>query len=110
MENDQYKGPERRTYFRVFYPSAKRPEIRISNHAYPIADISQGGIRFFNGNELKLKQRVHGTVTFRDGASIAVEGTIEWEQDDQFGLLLTDLIAPARIEKERKWVILYAVV
>lgn len=110
MENDHYKGPERRTYFRVLYPSAKRPVLRVGKHAYDIGDISQGGIRFFNGTELKLGQRVHCTVTFRHGASVEVEGTIEWEQDGQFGLLLTYLIPAAMMEKERKCVILDAVV
>ncbi len=110
MVNDQYKGPERRTYFRIMYPSAKRPLFRVGKKMFEIGDISQGGIRFFNGKETKLGQWVRGTVRFLYGESIDVEGTIEWEQDNQFGLLLKHLIPSTMMEKEQKCVILDAIV
>lgn len=106
MENNQYKGPERRTYFRILYPPTKRPVLRVGKTMFEIGDISQGGIRFLNGKETKLGQWVHGTVTFLYGESIDVEGTIEWEQDNQFGLLLKHLIPSTMMEKEQKCVIL----
>jgi hypothetical protein len=106
MENNQYKGLERRTYFRILYPPAKRPVLRVGENKFQIGDISQGGIRFLNGKDTKLGQRVQGTVTFLHGGAVEVEGTIEWEQDNQFGLLLKSLIPSTMMEKEQRCVIL----
>ena len=53
-----------------------------------------------NNKEVILPEYVNGKLTLLHGESITIEGTILWEQDDDFGLYLKNLIASAILQKE----------
>ena len=106
MKNEENEGSERRTYFRILYQSTKRPKLIIGKHEFEIADISEGGIRLINNQNIKLAESVRGTTTFLYGESMDLEGTIVWEQNNEIGLLLKDYIPPATMQKENQFVIL----
>ncbi len=107
MENSPYQGLEKRNYFRIVYSLSKRPRLKIGKLDYEVADISQRGIRFSNQHKSKPAKRIQGNLTFLYGASIDLKGTVVWEQDNQFGLLLEDPIPSDRMEKEQQYVILH---
>lgn len=107
MENSQYQGPEKRNYFRIVYSLSKRPRLKTGKLDYEVADISQGGIRFVSRHKSKPAKRIQGNLTFLCGVSIDLKGTVVWEQDNQFGLLLEDPIPSDKMEKEQQYVILH---
>ena len=88
------------------YKPTKRPKLTIGKHIFEIADISEGGIRLVNNQNIKLEKSVHGTTTFLFGESMDIEGTIVWEQNNEIGLLLKDYIPPDIMQKENQLVIL----
>ncbi len=106
MKNEEYEGSERRSYFRILYQPTNRPKLTIESHVFEIADISEGGIRLINHQNIKLEEAVHGTATFLFGETIDIEGTIVWEQNNEIGLLLKDYIPPDTMQKENQFVIL----
>ena len=106
MKSEEYEGSERRVYFRILYRSTKRPKLVTGKHEFEIADISEGGIRLINNQNIKLAESVRGTTTFLCGESVEIEGTIVWEQNNEIGLLLKDYISPATMQKENQLVIL----
>jgi len=106
MENKPYQGQERRNYERIVYKPVERPKIQIENDIFEIADVSEKGLRFINNNEVKLDNWIRGTLTFLNGGSVDVEGMIEREQGNDFGLYLEYLIPPDMIFEEQRHIIL----
>jgi hypothetical protein len=106
MNQSPYEGSERRTFFRISYPSSNRPKLIIGSHGFEIADISEGGIRFFNPEKTKIVQPILGTLKFLCGESMDIEATVVWQQDNEVGLLLKNYIPPATMENEKQHVIL----
>ena len=106
MRNEEYEGSDRRTYFRILYQSTKRPKLIIGKHELEIADISEGGIRLINNQNITLEKSIRGRTTFLCGESLDIEGTIVWEQNNEIGLLLKEYIPPTTMQKENQLVIL----
>ena len=106
MANNPYENSERRTYFRISYPTGNRPKLVVGNHEFEVTDISEGGIRFVNTQAIKLEKKVLGTATLLSGKSVEIEGDIVWEQNGELGLLLKRLISSDTMEREKKYVIL----
>lgn len=106
MRNNDFEGSDRRSFFRIFYQPAKRPKLIFGKHEFEIADISEGGIRLINDQNIKVDSPVNGTTTFLFGQSMAIKGDIVWEQNNQIGILLKDYIPPATMEREKQFVIL----
>lgn len=106
MEKKNYQGPEKRHYTRIVYKPKERPKLQVKSHVFEVADVSEKGLRFINAKEQKLDNRIRGTLTFLNGESVDIEGTVEWEQDDDFGLQLKYLIPSNKILKEQRHIIL----
>ena len=106
MKDNEYEGSDRRTFFRIFYQPTKKPKLIVGEHEFEIADISEGGIRLINDQNIKLEGPVSGKTTFLYGESINIEGEVVWKQNNQVGILLKDYILPATMEKEKQFVIL----
>jgi len=87
MPKTQYGDLERRKYFRhsLIY-SPRKATLSIGNLAYRVFDISQGGLRFADDNMVALKNHIRGILTFSDGETRIIEGTIVWKQDKEIGL------------------------
>ncbi|MBU2578384.1 PilZ domain-containing protein [Patescibacteria group bacterium] len=106
MENNHYKGPERRNYARIVYKPSQRPVIQIQSHCFEVADVSKKGVRFVNDREIKLDNWIRGTLVFLCGESVAIEGSVEWQKDDEFGVRLSHPIPTEKIEYEQRHILL----
>ena len=106
MENTLFNGVERRKYNRIIYKPSQRPVLLIESNNFQVADVSQDGLRFINANEIILDRWVHGTLTFLYGESIDIEGGLEWQQDDDFGVRFKYLIPNEKIAKEQRHILL----
>lgn len=86
---DKYGGFERRQYFRyqLLY-SPKEAKLTIDDQDYSVLDVSHEGIRFVFDNDISFGKEVQGTLTFSDGESRDVKGTVVWMQDNEIGLKL----------------------
>ena len=100
------KGLKEGLFSRFSYPLSNRAKLIIESHEFEIADISEGGIRFFNPQKIKIAQPILGTVKFLCGESMDIEATIAWQQDNEVGLLLKNYIPPATMENEQLHVVL----
>lgn len=105
MDMDDHAEREKRSYIRIVYNPVKRPRLSAHNHAFEVTDISEGGIRFLNSNAILLPEIVRGTLTFLDHETIDIDGTVEWQQDNEVGLSLKYRIPAEIIEKEQRHII-----
>jgi len=69
---------QQRDFFRLIYPPADRPNIKIEESRFPVGDLSEMGIKFFHQETIKFPVgvRMKGTIIFKDGSKCEVEGDI----------------------------------
>lgn len=100
----KYEDAERREYQRIAYSNIKGPRLKIGKHKFEVLDISQRGLRFLNDKEVIFSEYIAGELTFLCGESVAIEGLVIWEQDDDFGLYLKNLMPSDAIQKEELYI------
>jgi len=100
----KYAGTEGRKYPREEYLNLEKPRLKVEKHQFEVLDISQRGIKFLNDKEVNLSEYISGELTFLCGESIVIEGSLIWEQDDDFGLNLNNLIPSDMIQKEELYI------
>ena len=71
MEAEDYKGVERRSFNRIIYNPKERPNIKIDDQVFEVADISEKGLRLINDKRIKLDIKIQGTLSFRPMAEKA---------------------------------------
>jgi len=110
-KKNKYENTERRKYPKVEYLNIKGARLKIGRHKFGVSDISQRGLKFLNDKEVNLSEYISGEseyisgeLTFLFGDSIAIEGSLIWEQDDDFGLYLKNLIPSDIIQKEALYI------
>ena len=83
----EHAGMERRKYFRyqLIY-SPKDAKLTIGDHDYRVMDLSVDGLRVQIDNDFPFGKEIRGTITFSDGESKVIEGSIVWMQDNEIGL------------------------
>jgi hypothetical protein len=106
MGSNRSQIPERRNFVRVVYGSGQGPWLTLDDRVFEIADMNQGGLRFITAFEPKIRGTVSGTVEFRDGKSVRIQGHIEWHQDNQSGMSFNALIPESVIQSEQRQAIL----
>jgi hypothetical protein len=89
MDDKKSERQEKRGYFRIEYPASIRPTLEIRKHEFEIVDISEKGVKFSAGKEIKFGRWVTGNVTFHDGQAIDIEGRIAWKRGESVGMFLT---------------------
>jgi hypothetical protein len=94
------EGVERRSSLRVIYPPGTGPHLQVADQSFPVADISQRGLRLINDRDVRMARPVRGTLTFSDGQKVDISGTIEWQKAEKISLLLEERIPLAIISKE----------
>jgi hypothetical protein len=104
QKKKKYEDIERRKYPRTEYLNIERPRLKIGKHKFEVLGISQRGLRFLNDKEVKLSKYISGKLTFLCGESIDIGGLLIWEQDDDFGLYLKNLITSDMIQKEELYI------
>ena len=103
---DKDRVPERRRFFRLRYPPDARPLLRIGKNTFEVVDISERGIGFLNERNVQFSDWVKGSITFRDGVTMDVEGKIVWEHDGKLGVdIIITPIPPARVLQEQRHLI-----
>jgi hypothetical protein len=100
MEKSQYKGPERRCYNRIKYNPKERAKLQIDTYTFEVIDISENGLRFINDKKIALEQSIQGKLTFLNGESINIVGSVKWEKNKDFGIQFNILIPSNMIIKE----------
>jgi len=93
------KGVERRSSLRVIYSPATRPRLQVEGHTFAVADLSQHGLRLINDG-IHMTRPVRGTLTFSDGQTVDISGTVGWQEANETSLLLEELIPLTTISKE----------
>jgi len=75
---DQHSQEDRRSHYRLGYPEAERPTVRIGNRDYEVSEISEGGAQILiSRNEAgNLAQSFTGVLTFQDGEAFPIEGVV----------------------------------
>jgi hypothetical protein len=103
MVNETYTGPQRRTEYRVRYPIASRPRLRLDRGEFEVIDVSEGGIRFHFQEPLDLADPppLRGTVVFTDGEAAEIEGTLLRHEGNQLAAQLSKRIPYRRIVQEQ---------
>ena len=106
MDTDAYRGPERRNYARIVYKPKIRPRLTIGANQFEVLDINEGGMRFENLDQVKLDERLNGSMRLLNGIAVDIDGKIEWQENDEVGVSFEFLIPSAVIEKEQRHIIL----
>jgi hypothetical protein len=105
MEKTDYGGQEKRRFFRLSYPPARRPTFKVRTHELEILEVSEKGLKFLNDKKIKLAEWVRGTITFHDGECLDVEGRTVRKEGDEIVLSLIAPVPFPRILKEQRFVI-----
>jgi hypothetical protein len=75
MEDGNWEN--RRAHYRLRYPRSERPAIRIGDREFVVMELSEGGTRILLEDlEVKLRQAIAGTLIFKDGERVDVEGSV----------------------------------
>ncbi len=97
-----FKSLENRQHPRVIFEPKERPLLKIGGSTFAVEDISKGGIKFITEGEINLKDDISGTLSFADGESIKIEGSIIWKDDDVVGLSFYDLLPSSMVNREQQ--------
>ena len=100
----KYENIERRKDPRTEYLNIEGARLKIGEHEFEVLDISQIGLKFLNDKEVNLSEYISGKLTLLCGESIDIEGSLIWEQDDDFGLYLKNYIPYDMIQKEELYI------
>ena len=106
MDMDGHAEREKRSYPRIVYNPGKRPRLAAGDTVFEVTDISEGGIRFINADDITLPDLIKGTITFLDDETIDIDGKVEWQQHNEAGISLKYMIPVTTIEKEQRHIIL----
>lgn len=68
----------KREHYRILYLAGDRPTLAIGGSKFEVLDLSEQGLRFDGGSRYKpaAKAVIRGTITFKNGNSCAVSGTM----------------------------------
>ncbi len=107
MEHEQYRGENKREFYRVRYPINDRPILKLLGNEFEVIDISEQGLRFLCKQcfEFKPNLKVQFKVTFHDDESLALEGKILRIHENAVIIYLTQGIPLGRIIQEQKYII-----
>ena len=75
---DQHSQDDRRSHYRLEYPEAERPTVRIGSRGYEVSEISEGGAQILiSSNEAgSLARSFTGVLTFKDGEVVPIAGDV----------------------------------
>jgi hypothetical protein len=98
---------ERRRFYRLRYPVSVRPHMLYKKWKFPVAEISEQGLRFVIIEEAldHIVMNMKATVFFHDGESQDVEGKILRIEDDEIVVQLFKGIPLKRMITEQHFVI-----
>ena len=71
-----------RRYYRLDFPPKERPEFVVGNVSMPVAEVSEGGMRYepVADHAPEIGEQVTGTVKFKRAGEVEVIGTVSRRQ------------------------------
>jgi PilZ domain len=69
---------QQRQHFRLRYPLAAQPTLRVAGHAFAVTELSEGGMRIISGPAGRLAPSwdVHGELLLATGDTVPVDGIV----------------------------------
>ena len=95
---------DRRGHYRLRYPEAERPTVRINDLDYLVADLSEEGARILLTGSPGLHQdeRFAGAVLFPDGEAVPIEGVVLRSTEKHMVMKLSKAISQKRMMAEQR--------
>jgi hypothetical protein len=91
-------GPEKRDLVRLVYPPDKRPILTVGKNSFEVLNICETGLKFLNHMEKPFGKQVFGNISFQNGGSLKINGSIRWEGGREIGLFVSRI--PAFVIKQ----------
>ncbi len=106
MQNKKYTRENKREHFRITYPIACRPALRLLNCVYEVIDVSEHGVRFSGNkiNQLVAEMEVPATITFNDGSSLKINGRILRVDEKVVVMYIPESIPFVKIVAEQRFI------
>lgn len=101
-------GREKRRFYRIHYSLSNCPAIHIDGYDYRIADISEGGICFYNAKKCVIfgvNQTVCGLIKFQVSKPAFVKGYVLRIIDNRIIIRLTTGIPSQTIFEQQRFAI-----
>lgn len=100
-------GSEQRRFYRLRYPISDRVMLHLDGEAYPVCEISQGGLRFCldDFSPIRLQQRIRGIILLHSGGTTRVEGIVLRIVHSEVAVQLVTLIPPNIITEEEMYLL-----
>jgi len=94
---------QQREFYRLWYPVAERPSLRIGDQEFDVSEVSEAGARIVIASQVVLGEAdgFTGTITFRSGERESVEGTILRSSENEIVANLTSGISLKRMMAEQ---------
>ncbi len=94
---------QQREFYRLWYPVAERPSLRIDDQEFDVSEVSEAGARIVIASQVELAdaEAFTGTVTFRTGEKDCVKGTILRSSENEIVANLTTGISLKRMMAEQ---------
>jgi len=108
MGNNNFSGPDRRNYSRIVYQPGNRASLIVGSQIYEVMDITESGIRFINENPLAPETEISGSILFLNGEMVDVEGLVEWQEEGEVGMSLSEFIPAKVIQQESRHIIVHS--
>lgn len=100
---DDTRCVQQREFYRLWYPVAERPSLRIDDQEFDVSEVSEAGVRIVIASQVELADAevFTGTITFRSGEKESVEGTILRSSENEIVANLTIGISLKRMMAEQ---------
>ena len=94
----------KRKFFRIFYPNNDCPRLLLSGMSFNVIDVSEEGVRFIvkSVTGFTVGQSASGSVTFADGESFLIHGSVARVTDSDVSLNLKRAIPLRKIMAEQR--------
>jgi len=94
---------QKRAFYRLRYPEAARPGVRIDGRDGAVAELSEGGARIvLAGDGVGPGQRLVGVVRFTDGGTARIAGEVQRLDGDEVVLILSVGVSLKRMLAEQQ--------
>jgi len=91
------KGPNQRGHFRVDYPLKYRPSLVVGDRALRVIDCSESGLQYIvpeSDPVPEIGDTIAGTLRFRGGEEVEIEGVLAWLKDRRAAVRFEGLQIP----------------
>jgi hypothetical protein len=100
---DESPRIQQREFYRLWYPVAERPKLRIRDQEFDVAEVSEAGARIVLASPFEFddSESFTGTITFHSGETESIEGTALRSSENEIVANLTSGISLKRMLSEQ---------